>query len=202
MLGDVLDSITGRSGRRAAVESGRVQARNYREAMDLLRETFGRAEAQLTPYSEAGLAALPFLLESISPEGMDQILSEIMGGDAYSELLAERELGAESMLSAGGLTRSGTAARDGADIRSDLANQLFGQLYGANTGLAGMGSEAASNIAQLQSNLGTSLANLQGLQGNALAGGILGGAQAEQQGFMNLFNIGATIADYFRPPGR
>jgi hypothetical protein len=100
------------------------------------------------PYQEPGLDAYEQFAQGSTPEGLDAILSQIMGGNTFGSLIDERTRSMEGMLSAGGLTRSGEALDQAAQLPVDVALALESLLSGRQAGLADTGYGATSNIAR------------------------------------------------------
>lgn len=205
----------------AAVEAARIQAEAQREGLDAMLEQLGITREAFAPFLEAGVGALPELQRGIQPQrgatagGLEDILSEIMGGEAFGGLVSERQRGIQGQLAAGGLTRSGRAVEEAAAIPTDLAFQIENMLFGreqagevariqglqnlVQTGLGAAGTSGAqggtisTQIAQQLGGIGQTQAG--GVTGSAqaLASGILGGQQAQAQGTQNLMSLAAMF---------
>ena len=91
----------------------RVRNKGFNEAMDLLRggSTVG---------------------------GLDDRFNQMRGTDAFNALREQRMQGATDMLSAGGLTRSGSAMRAGADIDASTLMELESLLRGREEGMGSL----------------------------------------------------------------
>lgn len=204
----------------AMVEAARIGERSAAESRALLAEQLGLTREGFAPFLATGREALPTLREGIRPvqgetlEGLEANLAAILGGDAFQSLLGERQRAAEGALSTAGLTRSGAAVEEMAQIPTDLAfqleNMLFGRgreseltRFGAAQDLANLGLSAAAQTGGQTSNLTQAITNAisQGAQSQmagitgpaqARAGGLLGGTQAQQQGLQNLLNLGVA----------
>ena len=137
------------------------------DAAQIQADAYADGQEVLAPYLNAGNNALPALSASATPGGMDQMFSEIMGGNQFKTLLDERTRSAEGALSAGGLTRSGAGVSAMADIPSDLAMQLEQVLNKRNQNLVNTGGNAALGTTSLLSG-----------GAEALASGILGNHEA------------------------
>ncbi|VAW38940.1 hypothetical protein MNBD_GAMMA01-1328 [hydrothermal vent metagenome] len=220
--GDILGSLTGKTGAEAAGRSGELQAGAMTEAARIsaasqekglaaLMEQLGITRESFAPFLEAGTGALPAFEKGTTAVGLDEMLSQIMGGDLFGDLLGERTRAVEGQLGAGGLTRSGTAITEAANIPTDLAMQIENMLFGRTQNLAGMGLNAAAQSGGEGGNLSTQIANMmqnigttqgQGITGaaGARASGILGGAQSQQQGVQNMMNLGLLAAAAFSDP--
>ena len=155
------EAITGdQSGRFGALGGSVKDPRDpILQAADIQQQSLEDAIPFFQPFMDAGLMGLEQFQQTSTPEGLDSILARIMGGDAFSLLEEERIRGAEGMLGAGGLTRSGEALQQGADIGGNLALQLEGILSGRSGGLADTGFQGASSIADLTTRIGEAIAS-------------------------------------------
>lgn len=101
------------------------------------------------PFLEAGHGALPFLQQGSTPQGLDQILGQIFGTEGFQNLRDERMRGVQGQLAAGGLTRSGAAMTEMANVPTELGFAIEQMLTGRNQNLANMGQDSAISIAEL-----------------------------------------------------
>lgn len=225
-----------KKGAAASAEAARTQAEGMERAAEIesesaaeqrriLEEQLGITREQFAPFLEAGTSALPELQRGFqAPEGttlpgLENVLSQIMGGEAFQSLIGERERGVRGQLAAGGLTRSGTAVREAAAIPTDLAfeleNLLFGRAQGAEAARIGglqdltqLGLSAAAQTGGQTGALTSAITEAMrsgaqargaGITGAARAGatGILGGAQAQAQHAQNLMNLGGTLGSAY-----
>lgn len=213
--GKLISGITGETGADAAQQAARIQGPAIKEAagieaeairsiLPLLQEQMGLTKERFAPFVEAGAAALPEFQRGTTAGGLDEILTQIMGGEAFQGLREQRTRDVQGMLGAGGLTRSGEAISAGADISADLALQLQNILSQGQQSLISGGRAAAAGEAGETGNITQQIINaITGAAGaeaggvrqaaGATASGILGGAQAQAQGLQNLLNIGGTL---------
>ena len=191
-IGDPLD-FSGIQGGQAAQDAADIQNQRYMQGLALLREMFNQSQSNIQPFMAAGERALPGLAGQTTVQGLDATLQQIMDTDMFESLLDERMRGAQGMLAAGGLSRSGTAMEAGAAIPTDLALELANLIRGNSAQLASMGQNAAVGAGSNAMNFGNQGANQLGLSGNALASGILGTQQAQAQGAQGAAGILAKI---------
>lgn len=111
------------------------------------------------PYQETGLDAYNQYAQGSTPEGLDAILAQIMGGDAFKSLVDQRGESITNQLAAGGLTRSGEAIEQSAQLPVDVAMLLEALLSGRQGSLAETGYGATSNIANLTTGIGEAIAS-------------------------------------------
>jgi hypothetical protein len=193
---DPLD-LRGEGAQKASRSAAAIQDRQFREGLAELRRQFDVAQGNIQPFMQAGLSALPILQQGSSVGGLDQLLGQIMDSEVFGELRSERERGVQGMLGAGGLTRSGRAIEEGANIGTDLALNLSQILTGNADRLATRGQNAAVGAGTQSANFANSAAGLLGQSGNALASGILGSQQAQAQGQQNIMGLAGLIASMF-----
>jgi hypothetical protein len=193
LLDEFAGIFTGGPGAKATGQAAGVQAEGFEEALRVLQEQLGITRGQFAPFLEAGREALPGVQAASTVGGLDQIINQIMGGEAFGGLVEERQRGIEGTLAAGGLSRSGAAIEEGARIPTDLALQLEQLLTGRKQNLAGTGLTATSAEAGQTGNLTQQI--IQAITGGAqaTASGILGSQQARTQGIQNLLNLGGTL---------
>lgn len=205
----------------AAKEAAALQAAAFGRALPMFQEQLGLTRGQFDPFIQAGIGALPELQRGFQAPrgttagGLESIINEIMGGEAFGGLVEERQRGIQGQLAAGGLTRSGRAIEEAAAIPTDLAFQLENLLTGRQFGaeqqrisglesLAGGGRAAAGAGGALSSDMLANIMRAITGQAGATAGGItrgaeatasgiLGAAQAEQAGIQNLLNLAGTL---------
>tara|TARA_R110000782_G_scaffold109339_1_gene198321 strand:+ start:705 stop:1655 length:951 start_codon:yes stop_codon:yes gene_type:complete len=125
----------------------------------------GAAGAEVDGLMQA-LAQIQQMMDGSSGAGFGERLNSIIGGDQFAGLVDERQRGMQGQLSAGGLTRSGTALEAAGAIPMELAFDLENQQFGRESGFS------------------TQIANLLASIGGAKAGGIRGSAEAEAGGIL------------------
>lgn len=205
----------------AEKEAAALRAAAFERALPMLQEQLGLTRGQFDPFVKAGIGALPELQRGFQAPagttvgGLEEMIAQIMGGEAFGGLVEERQRGIQGQLAAGGLTRSGRAIEEAAAIPTDLALQLENLLTGRQFGaeqqrisglesLAGGGRAAAGAGAGISSNILANIINaITGQAGveaggitrgaEATASGILGKAEAEAGGIQNLLNLGGTL---------
>jgi len=188
-ISEAWDDFTGKSAADAAKDAASVQAAASQQGLEELRRQFDIGQGNIAPWIQAGQGALPFLQQSATPQGLDEILSQIMGTGMFGDLLDERTRSVEGLLGAGGLTRSGAAIEEGARLPTDLALTISQILTGNAGALSTSGQNAAVGAGTAGANFGANTANLLGQQGNAVASGIFGQQQAGAQGTDNLIKV-------------
>ena len=153
-------------------------------AMNKLQDYFGKSAGYLNPFLRAGKDAMGNYMQTLTPGGLDAMLGEIMGSNAFQSLVGERQRAAEGALSAGGLMRSGEAAPAAAAIPTDLAFQIENMLAGRNAGMVDTGFQAALGKGDIFSSLATNIAQLMGQGGAIMQQGIQGSADTLAEALM------------------
>jgi hypothetical protein len=193
-----LDSLTDPLGKNAATDAtrdaGRVQAAAYGRGIDEQRRQFDLVQQLLAPFVGAGRDALPGVAAAGTVGGFDERIAQILGTDTFKALLGERTKAVGHQLSQGGLTRSGVATREAAKVPTDLALAIEQALFGRQSDMLRMGQASAVGQAAQGSDISARIAQLMGQQGEAVAGGIIGGQQARAAITGQVINAGATAA--------
>lgn len=197
MFQDAWDDLRGKNASKAAEEAAATQAEAYGLGVDEQRRQFETAQENMAPWLEAGQGALGLQQDFLGLGG------EGAQADAYANYQESpgqkflRERGEKAIVrqhaAIGGLGGSGVRSalnRQGIGV----AAQDFGNYYNRLAGMSGSGQTAASGLGNLGMNAASNIGNLAGLQGNARASGILGGAQARQQGIGNVVGLGSMVA--------
>lgn len=205
----------------AAREASQLQAAGQERGLQATLEQLGITREQFAPFLAAGAGALPELQQGFQQQqgatlgGLDEMIAEIMGGGTFGSLIDERQRGVQGQLAAGGLTRSGTAIEEAANVPTDLAFEIENMLFNrgqqgevsriqglqnlVQTGLSaagtsgGQGGSLTTQIANQLGGIGATRG--QGLTGSAeaIASGIFGSNQAQAQGKQNILGIAASL---------
>jgi hypothetical protein len=196
----LLDSITnffGGGGSQVGTPAASQANIFSQKAIDELRRQFDVSREDISPFVEAGIGSLGQVVQGTTPTGLDERLGEIFGTETFQNLVGERQRAVEGQLGAAGLTRSGTALQEAANIPTDIGLAIEGLLSNRAANLAGTGQTAALGGAQLGAGASTNIANLLQQQGQNVASGILTDAQAQAAGAQNLVNLTTTAAGIF-----
>jgi hypothetical protein len=179
------------AGRAAEAQNLKTQ-----EAIDGLQGQFDRGEERLNPFIEGGTDAFGRQVTDATQGGLEANLAAILGGDAFQTLRDERLRDAQGQLSAGGLTRSGTALETISDIPTDLAFQIENLLSGRTNAVAGQGFNAVNNLNTADFNTQNQIGSLLSAQGSALAGGIFGDERARQAQDARLLDTLKSVGEF------
>lgn len=208
----------GMAAAEGAEEAGQLQAAAAQAGIEEQRRQFDIAMERLSPFQQAGAGALgqltPFVSAGAPAIEAQQALAGLRGPEAQRaaidqlsaspEFQAQVEQGERALLqraaATGGL-RGGNVQEALAQFRPQMLSQLISQQYERLGGLADVGRTTAQNIAQIGQSAaagqatsalqtGQQVAGLLGQRGAAQAGSAMAPAQAFQQTFGNLSDIG------------
>lgn len=221
-IGDTIGGITGaKQAGEAAEAAGEVQAGAAQLGIEEQRRQFDRMMEVLSPYTQAGVGALerlqPYERAGVGALESQQALAGLRGPEAQRaaidqlaaspEFQAQVEQGERALLqraaATGGL-RGGNVQEALAQFRPAMLSDLINQQYSRLGGFTQLGSQTATNLAQLGQasaakqgagalESGAAISGLLGEQGAARAGGILGQGGVVGQTFGDLLSI-ATAA--------
>ena len=177
------------SGRKAAEAANAGAERGVEE----LRRQFDFTQENINPFIEAGTEALPGIVDSSTLGGFDRNLADILNSEIFGSLVGERQRAVQGQLSAGGLTRSGTAIDAAAAIPSELALAIEGLLFGRQSGLAGSGQNAAAGLGAIGAQNSQNISNLFSQQGQNTSSGILADSQARSAGIGQVVGLASSI---------
>jgi hypothetical protein len=220
-IGDTIGGITGaKQAGEAAERAGEVQAGAAQLGIEEQRRQFDRMMEVLSPYTQAGVGALgrlqPYEQAGVGALEAQQALAGLRGPEAQRaainqlsaspEFQAQVEQGERALLqraaATGGL-RGGNVQEALAQFRPAMLSDLINQQYSRLGGFTQLGSQTATNLAQLGQasaarqgagalESGAAIAGLLGEQGAARAGGILGQGGVVGQTFGDILSIGTA----------
>ncbi len=149
-----------------------------------LSSTIGR----LDPFLQAGTDALPGVIQGTTAGGLDERIGDIAGTGSFQNLIAERQRALQGQLSAGGLTRSGTALQEASNLTQESLFDIEELLSGRLQGLTNLGQRTAVQQGGFEQGAATNIAQLRTSTGATGAEGILQSANARQQRDQAIFN--------------
>jgi len=150
-----------------------------------------RATGFLDPFFQAGVGGLEQVQEGTTAGGLDERLGRIFDTESFGRLLEERTKAVQGQLSAGGLTRSGTALQEIANVPTQLGFDIENLLTQRSAGLAGAGLQAGGALA------GQAIQGGQ-FRGSAISSGIITDAQAQARSTQGLLNaVAGGLGGFF-----
>jgi hypothetical protein len=227
-IGDTIGGITGaKQAGEAAERAGEVQAGAAQAGIEEQRRQFDRMMEVLAPYTQAGVGALerlqPYEQAGVGALESQQALAGLRGPEAQRaaidqlaaspEFQAQVEQGERALLqraaATGGL-RGGNVQEALAQFRPAMLSDLINQQYSRLGGFTQLGSQTATNLAQLGQasaarqgagalESGAAISGLLGEQGAARAGGILGQGGVVGQTFGDILSLATAGAKAFGP---
>lgn len=180
-------------GLKAGGRAGEAEVAGAQLGIDELRRQFDVTQQNFAPFLQAGTQALGGVQESATVGGLESTIAQILGGDAFQALTAERERAVQGQLSAGGQTRSGQGVQDIAAVPTELAFGIENLLAGRGANLAGVGQQAAGSLGQFGAQASGGIANLLQQQGVSQGAGILTNAQAQSQALQQGIGLASQI---------
>lgn len=205
--GEQWDNITGATAADAAEEAGQLQYQATQDAIAQQQAAQEQLQQNLQPYMSFGQGFIPQVQQSFAqgaelygPGASDAIMNNPMF-QAIQNQVQQDILGNQAVRGRVGTGETpmflqDAALRTGFDILNSernantmRTNQLLQALGIGQSSAAGVGNAGLQTAGQVGSLL------TQG--GNALASGVVGAANAQQQGTQNLINIGSTLASAY-----
>lgn len=160
-----------------AQKSSNALAGDYRDFIDLM-----------TPSVELGQSFLQGLGETATPDGLNELYTQLSGSDLANNMIGDRQRYAEQAMAGSGLRRSGAAIKTAANLPTEVITGLMDSILGmrqniASTGLGmssgilgGLGGIQGANNASATAAMNQA-SNRSGILGGLISGGAsLGGA--------------------------
>lgn len=129
------------------------------EAAQIQADALQGAIPLFDPFMQSGLQGLGDFTQASTPQGLSDVIDQIMNGSLFAGLVDERRNEVESMLASGGLMRSGAAMDEAAAIPTDVAFAIENLLAGRQGGLTEVGLTGTSNIADLTTRVAEAIAS-------------------------------------------
>lgn len=192
----ILGRITGSdNAAKAAKKAAKIQAKSAAEAIAFQRESRDLARSDLQPFRQAGQDQLSPLSSLISdPQAQLNFVQNnpffnALADDAQSRLFSNQA--ARGKVGSGGTAQAlqNSLLLLGQDLLNNNINQRF------NIATMGQNAAAGQGTATIQS--GNAISDLLTQQGNALAAGQVGAANANTQGINSLIQGGALAAGMY-----
>lgn len=184
----------GALGAGASLYGASKQAKAAKNAAELQQQQYQQTRADLAPYRDAGLLALPAYqrLLGLGPEGETGIQTALEATPGYQFARDQGMKAVTNSLSARGLGGSSGAFGKGlARFVTGLADQTYGSQLERYMNAAGMGQNAANQTGTFGSTAAQNTGNALISAGNAQAGGAVGLANSLGNAF-----TGAAFAPY------
>lgn len=184
-VSDTFDALTGKGGEKASRRAAEAQSESAEQAIEFQRETRDIARGDLQPFRDFGEGRLnrlnKILKPGYTPKGFKGAANAL--GDQVSARAAAR-----------GKLGSGNTLNDLFKSNALLKNDLLNSEYNREFGAVNLGQSSAAGQANTAQAVGNNISSLLTQQGNAIASGHVGGANARSQGVNNLVGLGTMIA--------
>lgn len=131
----------------------------YAAAIAQQEKMFQEIKAMYQPYMNAGLGGLKQMQGASTIKGLDKRLAKIFDSDTFSALHDERLGAVQQQLARSGLTRSGAAMTEMAQLSTQTGLDIESMLYGRSRDLAGMGLNATHGTAGAGQNAANNISN-------------------------------------------
>lgn len=182
-----------------AVAGGAMQAKSARDAasaqeraammqQESQERMFNKQLELMAPFREAGYGALEGLQGLVDPTQRAEMLSGYYNSPEYAQMADQASNSALRGASATGGLRSGSSHAALEQIAPQLGQNFLTNQYNQLTGLANLGSGAASSGVNAAGNYGNAMSNIYGGLGSAQAGNALAQGNAWSSGLQGLGN--------------
>lgn len=165
-----------------------------------LQAQFSQSQEAFQPFIDAGANAFAGVQQGSTAGGLGERLAEIFGGGALNPLIDERTRAAQGQLTAGGLTRSGTALEQISAIPQDIGLAIENLLFGRQSGISDQGFAGVQNVAALGADKARGVSGGFTQQGQNTSSGILADAQARAAQSAQVVKLATTAAMAFSDP--
>ena len=192
LLGSIGQSF-GLTGSNAGGDAAQLQALFNAQAINELKRQFDVTQENLAPFQQVGTTAAPQFSEATTIQGLDRRIGEILDTDSFGSLLDARRREVENRDAATGQLRSGLGTQNAANLPTQLAFGIEGDLTSRLFDALRTGLGAATTTGQLGAQTSGSIASLLQDSGRAGVGGIITDAQSESQRAENFFDFLQSI---------
>lgn len=182
-----------KKGAQAAGKASDAQTQASEAGIAEQQRQFDKMVELLSPYSKAGEGSLSAQQNILGLNGAGAQQAAISGIEQSPYFQATAQQGENAILqnaSATGGLRGGNTQGALAQFRPALLNQLVQQQYQNLGGITSLGQNSAAQQGNAGMQSANNIGNLLAQGGSAQAGGIIGQASAQNQGFQNLLGLG------------
>lgn len=197
LLGGFAANRAGESQADAATRAAQIQAEASRYAADLQQKQYDQNVARQQPFYQAGVNALPELVQAsrYTPFGQEQFQAD----PGYAFRLSEGQKALDRSAAARGGLISGSALKAATRYGQDMGSQEYQNAFNryqterAATlnplqSLTGMGQTTAAGLGAAGQNMASNVGNYAMQGANATAEGYLGAANARASGYLGTSN--------------
>lgn len=181
--------VMANQARKAASGAANAQAAAAQAGIAEQKSQFEAMQQLLQPYVQAGnlgLTGMADLNGMNGPEAQKKALDALQASPQFASMIQQGENSILQNASATGGLRGGNTQAALAQFRPQVLTSLIDQQYQRLGGLAQLGQASAAGVGAAGMQTGRDTASLLGQIGQYQAGGILGGAQANQMAINSL----------------
>jgi hypothetical protein len=193
-IGRVWNDVTGLT---ASDQATQALQDSTNQAIEFQQQALDTQREDLSPYTEAGAAALQqqqALMGALGQDAQQQALQGIQQGSQFQAMQQQGENAILQNASATGGLRGGNTQAALGQFRPQLLNQLVNQRFNQLGGLAGMGQASAAGVGQAGQQGAANIGNLLGQQGQANAANQLNQYALQKGAVTDLIGLGTQIA--------
>lgn len=189
-------NLLGIPQQKAQAEASKIQAEAAGRALDEQRRQFDIIQENLRPYREGGLQALERQQALLSPEA-----AQVMRDSGAFQRAVEAGMGA---VEGSGIPLGRQRLQALRKRAEGMAMQDYGNQFNRLGALSGTGQAATTQANQFLMQQGAREQQFAQDRANALASGVIGQANTQNQALSNLANVGGTLAGYYanKPQGQ
>lgn len=187
----VIGGLIGKSGSKNAAAA---QQQASAAAVAEQRRQFDLTRQDQMPWMDAGRGALDRLTTASTGDN-----SNFFASPDYNFRRAEGQRGMEQSAAARGGAFSGNALKALSEFNQNIAAGEYGDWWNRQAGLAGVGQAATNQVGQLGAQSANNIGQLQLAAGDARASGIIGSANATNQGINNALNAWMMTRQPYNP---
>lgn len=158
------------------------------------RRQYDLSRQDQMPWMDAGRGALDRLTTASTGDN-----SNFFASPDYNFRRAEGQRGMEQSAAARGGAFSGNALKALSEFNQNIAAGEYGDWWNRQAGLAGVGQAATNQVGQLGAQTANNIGQLQLAAGDARASGIIGSANATNQGINNALNAWMMTRQPYNP---
>lgn len=194
LAGAAVSVIGGLIGKSGSKNAAAAQQQASATAVAEQRRQYDLTRQDQMPWMDAGRGALDRLTTASTGDN-----SNFFASPDYNFRRTEGQRGMEQSAAARGGAFSGNALRALSDYNQNLASGEYGDWWNRQAGIAGVGQAATNQVGQLGAQSANNIGQLQLASGDARASGIIGSANAMNQGINNGLNAWLMTRQPYNP---
>lgn len=183
--------LSSKSSQKASSKASAAQTAASQAAIEEQRRQFDKVQETLAPYTDAGQRAMLGQMRLLglgggglgvsSAEAQQREINKIEQSPLFQAKIAQGEQALLQQAAATGGLRGGNVQSALAQFRPQMLEQEINNQFQRYGQLAGLGQASAAGVGSAAQQTGAGISSQLGQMGAAQAGGILSGAQAQNQ---------------------